>query len=111
MRFVVGIELRVVTSPRHRNIRQPAVDEFFSCLFRGHVNKYAVGGLPLAAVACYCIAVVEMRILFDVECDGAARVEAHLQVAYIIDLLDGSQLPVRNVPLSVWRGELDAVAL
>ena len=81
MRFVGGVELRVVASPRHGHIRQPAVNELFSCLLGIHVNKYAVGGLSLAAMARHGIAVVEMQILFYVECDCAARVEAHLHVA------------------------------
>jgi hypothetical protein len=51
LRFVVGVELRVVTSARHGHIRQAAIDQLFSCLFGVHVNKYAVGGLPLAAMA------------------------------------------------------------
>jgi hypothetical protein len=70
--FVVCVDLGIVTSARYRHIRQPAIHELFSCLLRVHVNKHAVGGLTLAAVARYCIAVVEMRILFDVECDGPA---------------------------------------
>ncbi len=45
------------------------------------MNKYAVGGLSLAAVAGDGVAVIDMRILFGVECDGAARVEAHVQFA------------------------------
>ncbi len=70
MCFVVGVELRVVAPPRHGHIRQPAVDELFSCLFGVHLNKYAVGGLSLAAMAGDGVAVVEMRVLFDVEYDG-----------------------------------------
>lgn len=41
-----------------------------------YMHKHAVGGLPLAAMARHCIAVLEMRILFDVEGDSPARVEA-----------------------------------
>ena len=70
--FVVCIDLRVKSSPRHGHIRQPAIDELFSCLVRVHVNKHAVGGLTLAAVTRHCVAVVEMGIFFDVECDGPA---------------------------------------
>ena len=72
MGFVVGVDLRIVAAPRHRHIRQAAIHELFSCLLRVHVHEHAVGGLSLAAVARHCIAVVEMRILFDVERDAPA---------------------------------------
>ena len=79
--FVVCVDLGIAASARHRHICQTPIHQFFSCLLSVHMDEYPVGGLSLAAVARHCIAVVEMRILFDVECDCAARVEAHLRVA------------------------------
>ncbi len=49
--FVVGVELRVVAATRHRYIGQTPVHEFFARLLGVHVNKHAVGGLTLAAMA------------------------------------------------------------
>jgi len=70
--FVVCVDLGIVASAGHRHIRQAAMHEFFSRLLSIHMHEHAVGGLSLAAVARHCIAVVEMRILFDVEYDGPA---------------------------------------
>jgi hypothetical protein len=70
--FVVCVNLGIVAPPRHGHIRQPAIHQFFASLLCVYVNEYAVGGLSLAAVARHSIAVVEMPILFDVECDGPA---------------------------------------
>src|SRR5207249_7144312 len=69
---VVGVDLRVVASTRHRHIRKPAIHKFLARLLRVHVHEHAVGGLLLAAVARHGVAVVKMRILFYVECDSAA---------------------------------------
>jgi hypothetical protein len=68
MVFVVRVDLRVIASPRQGHIRQTPIHEFFS----GLLGVHPVGGLSLAAVARYCIAVVEMWILFDVECNSPA---------------------------------------
>jgi len=72
MALVVRIDLRIIASARHWHIRQPTIHEFFSCLLRIHVNGHVVDGLTLAALARYCVSVGEMRVVFDVERDGAA---------------------------------------
>ena len=87
--FVVGVDLRVVPTARHCDIRQAAVDEFFSGLFHVHVNKHSVGSLSLAAMARHGIPVIEVRILLDVEPNGAARVQTKLDIALPVDFLDG----------------------
>src|SRR6266480_4614536 len=69
---VVGVDLRVVASTRHRHIRKPAIHKFLPRLLGVHVHEHAVRGLSLAAVARHRVAVVKMRILFYVECDPAA---------------------------------------
>jgi integrase/recombinase XerD len=61
--FVVCVDLCIVASPRNGHVRQPAIDELFSCLFGVHVDKHAVGGLSLAAVARHCIAVEKPKPL------------------------------------------------
>ena len=75
------------------------------------MNEHAVSGLSLAAVACYRIAVVEVRIFSDVERNGAACVEADSQIAAWVDFLDCAKLAVGDVLLSIRRGKLYAVAL
>ena len=74
------------------------------------MDENAVGSLPLTAVACHRIAVVEMGMLPNVERDRATRVEMDLEVAAGID---ASQ----RWPAHGWRyvppircGELYAVA-
>src|SRR5256885_14083231 len=69
---VVGVDLGVVASTRHRHIRKPAIHKFLARLLRVHVHEHAVRGLPLAAVARHCVPVIKMRILSYVEYDSAA---------------------------------------
>jgi len=71
---IVGVDLRVVPSTGYSHIGQATIHELFACLLGVHMNQDAVGGLSLAAVACDRIPVIEMRILLDVERDGAPRV-------------------------------------
>ena len=73
---VIRIDLRVVTTTRYGNVCQPAIHEFFTRVFGVYVNQHAIRSLSLTAVARHGIAIVEMRILFDVERDGPPRVEA-----------------------------------
>lgn len=58
--LVVGIDLRVVASPRHRYVREPSIHKLFAGAFGLDVHEHPVGRLPLAAVARYRVAVVEM---------------------------------------------------
>ena len=70
--LVVGVELRVVAATRYRDVCQAPIDEFFSRPLAVYVDEHTVGGLPLAAVARYGMAVVKMRILLGVERNGTA---------------------------------------
>ncbi len=74
------------------------------------MDEHAVSSLPLAAVARHRIAVVEMRILSNVERDRATRVQTNLEVATSLDLLDSAQLTVGDMLVSIRSGELYAVA-
>jgi hypothetical protein len=78
-------------------------------LFGVHVHQHAVGGGSLAAVAGDGIAVVDMRMVSDVELDILAGVQPNLKISFGVNLLDGSELAVRNMLLPVRRGELHAV--
>src|SRR5487761_573256 len=111
MRLVIRVDLRIVAPTRYCYVNEALVYEFFSGLLCIHVDEHAVGSLPLAAVARDRIAVVEVRILFDVECNSAARVEADSQIAARVEFLDCAKLAVGDVLLSIRRGELYAVAL
>jgi hypothetical protein len=51
-----------------------------------------------------------MQMLARVEFNGAATVDLQVQPPIFLDVLDGSQLAVRNFQFVGWRGELDAVA-
>ena len=51
--FVAGVKLRIVAATRHGHVYQAAIDEFFPGLLCVDLNKHAVGGLALAAVARY----------------------------------------------------------
>ncbi len=51
-----------------------------------------------------------MRILSNVERDRATRVEADLEVATFVDLLDRAQLTVGKMLVTIRSGELYAVA-
>lgn len=62
----------VIAPARHGHVCQPAIDEFLSRLLCVHMDEDAVGGLALAAVTGDCVAVVDVWILSDVECDGPA---------------------------------------
>ena len=78
-------------------------------LFGVHVHQHAVGGGSLAAVAGDGIAVIDMRVLPDVELHFLAGVQPDLEISFRVDLLDGSELAVGNVLVPVRRGELHAV--
>jgi hypothetical protein len=95
MALVVRVDPRVVPAPRHRHIRQAPIDEVFAGTLRVHVHEHAAGRLPLAAVACHGIALVEMGMTVDLERDGSARIEAQLQMDARVHLLDGPELAIR----------------
>ena len=108
--FIVGVDLRVVAATRHRNVCQATIDELLSPLLGIHVDEHAISSLSLTAVTRHGIAVVEMPILLNIECDRATRIEVDSKVATLLDLLDGPQLTVGNMLLSIRSGELYAVA-
>ena len=74
------------------------------------MDEHTVSSLPLAAVARHGIAVIEVRILSNVERDRATRVQTGSKVATLVDLLDSAQLTVGDVLVPIRRCELYAVA-
>jgi hypothetical protein len=65
--LVVRIDLGVIPSTGYSDVCQPAIDELFSSLGRVHMDKNSVSGLSLTAVARHGVAVIEMRILSNIE--------------------------------------------
>ncbi len=78
-------------------------------LFGVHVHQHPVSGGSLAAVTDDRIAVVEMRMLADMELHLPPGVQPDLKVPFRVDLFNGSALAVGNVFVPVGRGELHAV--
>jgi DNA polymerase III sliding clamp (beta) subunit (PCNA family) len=64
--------LRIVAATRHRNVSQATIDELLSALLGIHMDKHAVSSLSLAAVTRHRVAMIEMRILPNVERDRSA---------------------------------------
>ena len=59
---VICVDVGVVLSPRNGCVREAVVDQQLA--FLGvHVDQLSIRGLPLAAVAGHCVAIIEMRIL------------------------------------------------
>jgi hypothetical protein len=52
------------------------------------MDEHAIRSLSLTAVTRQRVAIIEMRILTNVECDGATGVETDSEVATLVDLLD-----------------------
>ena len=93
---VVGVDLRVVSSPRHRHICETVVNQQLT-FSRIHVNQDAFGSLSLAAVARHRVTVIEMGMLADVERNRTARVYVDLDLAGNVDFFDGAKLAIGNV--------------
>jgi hypothetical protein len=70
------------------------------------LDEHAVGSLPLAAVACYSITMIQMRILPKVERDRTTRVQTDSEVANFVDFLDSAQFTVGDMLVSIRSGEL-----
>ncbi len=107
---VIPVNLRIVAPGRHRHISQSRVDELLVGLLGIHVHQNAIGGGSLAAVAGDGIAVVEMRMLADIELYVPSVVQSNLKIPLRVDLFDGPELAVGNPLVPVRRGELHAVA-
>jgi hypothetical protein len=107
---VTGEDLRVVRPARDRDVSHPVVDEVFRAKICIDVDEHVVGGLPLAGVAGYGIAMVKVRMFSWVDAHTPATVHLQTHTAIVGDALDGSQLTIRNLQVSRRRGELDAVA-
>src|ERR1035441_4730870 len=83
----VGEELGVIRSARDGDIGHTVVEQVFCSKLRVHVDKDAVGGLSLAGVAGYAVAMVKVRMLHRtelhlaavkaIEIDGAGFVDRH----------------------------------
>ena len=69
--LVVRIDLRIIASARHCYISPNGDSRVFLLPARRHMHGTRMAFVP-AAMAGHCIAVVEMRIFFDVECDRPA---------------------------------------
>ena len=105
--FVVGVELGVVSPARHGDVRETPVDERLA-LVGVHVHEDAVGSLTLAAVTGHGIAVIEMNGAVEREGESPTCVEPEVEAA-ALDVLNCSDLAIRNVSLPVWCGGLHAV--
>jgi hypothetical protein len=86
--FIVGVDLRIVAATRHRDVSQATIDELLSRLLGVHMDEHAIRSLSLTAVTRQRVAIIEMRILTNVECDGATGVETDSEIATLVDLLD-----------------------
>jgi hypothetical protein len=65
-------------------------------LFGVHVHQHTIGGGSQAAVAGDGIAVIDMRVLADVEMHILTGVQPNLDISFHVDLLDGSELAVES---------------
>jgi len=55
-------------------MRQTRIDNFVAGVLGVHVHQHPVGGGFLAAVAGNCIAIIDVRVILDVELHAVARV-------------------------------------
>ncbi|MGO8786117.1 MAG: hypothetical protein ACLQVL_01870 [Terriglobia bacterium] len=74
------------------------------------MHQHTVGGGSLTAVAGDGVAVIDVRVLPDVELYFLAGVQPNLEISFRADLLDGPELTVGNVLIPARRDELHAVA-
>ena len=107
-RLIVGIEPDIVLTARDRDVRESPIDEGLASDGLD-VDKDAIRGLSLAAVAGDGIPIVEMWSLVDIETHGLAGVEPHVQVPRALEACHGAQLAIRNVTRAIGRGDLHAV--
>src|SRR6266516_2775136 len=107
---VTGVDPGIIACPRHGHVCQARVDEIPIRARAVDVDQDTVGRGSLGAVARHCIAVVEMWMFADAECDRVSGVETDSQTAAGVDLLDRPELTVRHALVLVWCGELDAVS-
>jgi hypothetical protein len=75
---VVGVDLGVAAATREGDVGQSRVDELLVGVLGIHMNQDSVGGGALTAVAGDSIAVVEMRMVAEVQIDLAPGVETDL---------------------------------
>src|SRR5260221_14461220 len=106
---VVGVDLRVVSPPGDRDIREPAVNELLAERGGIHVQEHAICGLPLAAVTGHGIAVVEMSVCFEGERHRSTGIEPDSKLPVGVDMLEGTELAIRHVPCAERGRELHAV--
>ena len=60
--LIICVDVGVVLSPRNGYVREAVVDQQLA--FLGvHVDQHPIRGLPLAAVAGYCVTIVKVRVL------------------------------------------------
>jgi len=102
--------LRVMCAARDSDVRHTAIEQVFRAEFGIDVNQHAVGGLSLAGMTGYGIAVIEMRMQTRIELQLAASVHLQTQPPVLADTLHRSQLTVRHLQLARGRGELHPVS-
>ena len=77
--------------------------------FGRDMNDDAVNGLPLARVAGHGIAIVEVRVLAEIEVDGFPGFQTKAEIPAGIDLLNVPKLSVGDVSTLERRRELDSL--
>ena len=99
-----------IRARERRHIGKPLVHQLGVALVLGRdVNDDTVNGLPLARVAGHGIAVVEVRVLAEVEVDGFPGFQAKAEISAGIDLLNVPKLSVGDVLTLERRRELDSL--
>src|SRR5258708_40206030 len=107
---IVRVEVRVVLPSGEGDVGEPPIDKVFSSPIRIDVDKDTIGGLPLTAVTRDRVPEVEMLLIARRERERAPRVQSYTHVATRVDRLNGAEFTVRDVPLTIRRRELDAIA-
>src|SRR5438128_3727061 len=101
---VTGVDPGIIACPRYSHVCQARVDEIPIRARAVDVDQDTVGRGSLGAVARERIAVVEMWMFANPECDRASYIETNSQIAPGVDLLDRPELTVRHALVLVRCG-------
>ena len=107
---VVGEELRIVGPTRDGDVSHAVVEQVLGPQLSIDVDQHPVGGLALAGMTGYGVAMIEMRMLCRIKLDRAASVHLERQPSILADALHRSQLTVRDLQLMRGRGELHPIS-
>src|SRR5262245_42985051 len=99
--LVVGIDPGIVLPTRHRDVRQPLVDQLFARALGVDMNQNASSSLPLAAVAGDRVPVVQMAALAWLERRRSTGVPLNVHARLPVDALDCAELAVRDAALTI----------